>query len=233
MNEMNDDKKTILSIFAHPDDELGSIGTLSNHVERGDRVIMSWTTCGEMTTLLKDLDIEEVKKERKRHGQEIVNIVGAEKAIFLDLGDTYIQNTREQRLTVADLYVQEKPDVVITWGLNNNHPDHRYTGYLALDAIKLARINAVNNGQSHRKDVKLFHYFESQSRLPVRYVDVSETSMEKAVSCANFYAEIYDWKNVDSWVIDRRKARGLESSTKYAEKYNVQFDFSKPSMYIC
>ncbi len=45
------EKKTIISLFAHPDDELGAIGTLANHAERGDRVIMAWTTCGELTTL--------------------------------------------------------------------------------------------------------------------------------------------------------------------------------------
>lgn len=227
------DQKTIISLFAHPDDELGAIGTLANHVEKGDRVILAWTTYGELTTFFPDLDQEEVKQERERHAKQITSLIGAEKYIFLDLGDSYVQNTRIQRVKIAKFYVNERPDVVITWGLNNNHPDHRFTGYLALDAIKLARINRVVETDSpHRKNVKLLHYFEKDSALPVKYVDIPEESMKIAKKCANFYAEIYDWKKVEEWVVDRRRARGIESNTKFAEKFNVRFEFDKPSRYV-
>jgi len=148
---------------------------------------------------------------RKRHGEEITKIVDAEKAVFLDLGDSKVENTRQQRLQVAQFYVEERPDAVITWGLNNSHPDHRYTGYLALDAIKFARINKlVDADKPHRKNVKLLHYYETQSSLPTKYVDLTESSMEKAKLCADFYADIYEWKNVEAWTIDRRRAYGLE-----------------------
>lgn len=224
------EKKTIISLFAHPDDELGAVGTLANHAENGDRVIMAWTTYGELTTLLPDLDTDAVKKERHRHASEVAKIVGAEKVIILDLGDSMIQNTREQRIQVAKMYLEEKPDAVITWGLNNSHPDHRYTGWLALDAIKLARINRVMETDTpHRKDVKFLSYFESGSGFPVKYVDISEEVLEKAKACANFYGEIYKWKHVDAWVVDRRRAYGIESNTKYAEKFNIRFEFNKPS----
>lgn len=227
------EKKTIISLFAHPDDELGAIGTLANHVERGDNVIMVWTTYGELTTLLPDLTIDEVKKERRKHAQEVANIVGAEKIRILDLGDSMIQNTRDQRVSVARMYVEERPDAVITWGLQNSHPDHRYTGYLALDAIKLARINrVVDTDKPHRKNIKLLSYFEKGNGFPVKYIDIPKDSMEKAKSAANFYAEIYDWKKVDQWVVDRRRSYGLEANTKYAEKYNVRFEFDKPPRHI-
>jgi LmbE family N-acetylglucosaminyl deacetylase len=226
------EKKTIISLFAHPDDELGCIGTLANHAERGDRVILAWTTCGELTTHLKELSPEETKKERVRHGDEIVKIVGAEKAIFLDLGDGYIENTREQRIEVAKLYVEEKPDAVITWGYHNNHSDHKNTALLALEAIKFARVNhLVGLEDNHRENVVLMQYFEKESADPVRYVDVTET-IEQAKAAAQFYAEIYDWKEVEDWVIGRRRARGMESFCKYAEKFNVRFDFTKPSKFI-
>lgn len=46
-------KKTILACFAHPDDELGCVGTLANHAKNGDRVVIAWTTSGEMASFLK------------------------------------------------------------------------------------------------------------------------------------------------------------------------------------
>lgn len=228
-----EEPKTVISLFAHPDDELGAIGTLSNHAQRGDRVVMCWTTYGELTTLFPDLSIEEVKKERKRHADEIVKIVGAEKAVILDMGDSMIQNTREQRIRVGQLYVQERPDAVITWGMHNAHPDHRYTGELAMDGIKMARINRILGVDTpHRKNVKLLSYFEKGNGFPTKYIGLSEESMEAAKNAAQFYADIYDWKNVQTWVVDRRRANGMESNTKFAEKFNVRFEFNKPPEYV-
>ena len=227
------EKKTVLSLYAHPDDELGAIGTLANHAARGDRVIMCWTTYGELTTLLPDLSIEEVKKERRRHTEEIAKIVGAEQVDILDLGDSYVQNTREQRIAVGKLYVKYRPDAVISWGTQNAHPDHRYTGYLALDGIKMARINRIlDTDEPHRKNVKLLSYYEKGNGFPVKYVSLKEESLEAAKAAAQFYADIYKWKDVQTWVIDRRRSNGIESNTKYAEKYNVRFEFDKPSEYI-
>lgn len=226
------EKKTIISLFAHPDDELGAIGTLANHAERGDNVIVAWTTCGELTTLFPDFNEEEVKNERRKHGEEIRKIVGANKSIFLDLGDGQIENTRDQRIAVAKMYVEEKPDVVVTWGLNGNHSDHKNTGALAVEAVKFARINRIMDTKDpHRKNVVLLQFFENESHHPVKYIDVTDT-MDQAKAAANFYAEIYDWKNVESWVVDRRRNRGMESNTKYAEKFNIRFSFEKPSKFI-
>lgn len=229
----DEDKKTIISLFAHPDDELGAIGTLANHAARGDRVIMAWTTCGELTTLLPEMTIEQIRKERMRHGEEIAKIVGAEKSLFIDLGDGYIENTRDQRISVAKMYVKEKPDVVVTWGLNNSHSDHRNTGYLAVEAVKFARINRImETDEPHRNNVTLLQYFENESVYPVKYIDVSDT-IEQAKEAGNFYAEIYKWKNAEDWIIGRRRARGMESFCKYAEKFNERFNFDKPSKFIC
>ena len=226
------EKKTIISLFAHADDELGAIGTLANHAERGDRVILAWTTTGELTSLFPDLSIEEVKKERRRHGEEIRKIIGAEKTVFLDLGDGMIENTREQRISVAKMYVEEKPDVVVSWGLFNNHSDHKNTGYLAVEAIKFARVKRiVGTDEPHRENVVLLQYFEEESHHPVKYVDVTD-SIEKTKDAANFYAEIYGWKNVEDWVLGRRRSRGMESNTKYAEKFNMRFNFEKPSKFV-
>lgn len=225
------ERKTIMTLFAHPDDELGCIGTLANHAARGDRVILAWTTCGELTTHLQELSPEETKKERIRHGDELVKIIGAEKAIFLDFGDGHVENTRDQRVAVAKMYVEEKPDAVFTWGFHNNHSDHKNTAYLALEAIKFARVNhLVGLEDNHRKNVVLLQYFEKESFQSVRYFDVTDT-IEQAKEAVKFYADIYDWKNAEDWVVGRRRSLGMESNCKYAEKFNIRFDFNKPSKY--
>ena len=103
-----------------------------------------------------------------------------------------VQNTRDQRIQVGKLYVEEKPDAVITWGFNNPHPDHRYTGFLALDGIKMARINKIMETDTpHRKNIKLLSYFEKGNGFPIKYVNLNKDSMEKAKEAAHYYGDIY------------------------------------------
>ncbi|MHA1352788.1 MAG: PIG-L deacetylase family protein [Candidatus Heimdallarchaeaceae archaeon] len=44
MEDIN--KLNVLAIFAHPDDEVGAIGTLLNHIEEGDNVDILLLTRG-------------------------------------------------------------------------------------------------------------------------------------------------------------------------------------------
>jgi len=46
-------RRTVLACFAHPDDEMGALGSLANHVDRGDRVVLAWMTSGENTSMSK------------------------------------------------------------------------------------------------------------------------------------------------------------------------------------
>ena len=83
----------------------------------------------------------------------------------------------------------------------------------------------------HRTNVILLQYYETESTHPIKYIDVSDT-IEQAKAAGNFYAEIYDWKNEEDWIVVRRRARGMESFCKYAEKFNIRFDFTKPSRFV-
>ncbi|GAJ15137.1 unnamed protein product, partial [marine sediment metagenome] len=65
---MTDSEKTIFACFAHPDDELGCIGTLSKHAEKGDRVVLSFTTSGEMASFFESMSFSEIKKTREEQG---------------------------------------------------------------------------------------------------------------------------------------------------------------------
>lgn len=230
MAEDSDEQKTIISLFAHPDDELGAIGVLANHAERGDNVILAWTTSGELTTLFPDLHEDEIKRERVRHTEEIRKIVGAQSTHIFDFGDSMVSNSREQRVEVAKFYAQHKPDVVVSWGVFNSHSDHRATGQLALEAIQFARINKIVEQEPHRKNVKLLSYYEKQYGFPVKYIDVTD-NLNTIIEVADFYAEIYGWKNVHKWINNSRTANGMEAGCEFAEKYNVRFEYHRPTKY--
>ena len=60
--------RSLLAVFAHPDDEIGCIGTLAKHSARGDEVMLVWTTMGELASQFGDAPHEEVTRVRREHG---------------------------------------------------------------------------------------------------------------------------------------------------------------------
>jgi len=121
--------KTVMSLFAHPDDELSAFGTLANHAHAGDRVVLAWMCEGEMTTAIKGTP-EEKKEIRRAHMKKIADLIGAEFRV-LDFADAHIFPSQESALRVAELIRETKPSILITWNMfwstGAGHPDHRYT----------------------------------------------------------------------------------------------------------
>ncbi|MFV9673279.1 MAG: PIG-L deacetylase family protein, partial [Acidimicrobiia bacterium] len=70
------------------------------------------------------------------------NILGATSVEWLDQVDGELQHTPVLRREIARLIRVHRPDVVLThdpWQRYQLHPDHRTTGFLALDAVVAAR----------------------------------------------------------------------------------------------
>lgn len=214
-------RKTVFACFAHPDDELGALGTLANHVDRGDRVVLAWMTCGENTSVSKGKIPAEVARERRGHGQEVGRIIGCEVAFF-DYGDTAVQLTREAAVRMGQFIAEHKPDAIITWDNYNSHPDHRETAKIVFDGIRFARLpRLVEPHTAHRREVSVFQYVERRTANPVVYVDVSE-QIDKILKAVAIYAAAFDWSNVEERVKLRRAAIGMECGARYAEHFTVR-----------
>ncbi len=219
---MNNEEKTILACVAHPDDEIGCIGTLVNHVNRGDKVVLAWTTSGEMASHFNGMTFSEVKEIREKQGEDVGKIIGCE-TLFLDYGDTSVRATRESALKMAKVIAEVKPDAVITWSMNTRHPDHRGTAQMLYDAITYARIPKITEPLDPYRPplhTPMFMYFEEISPLPTVYIDVT-TSFSKVKEVAKLYGDFYDWQQVDDWVDINRRSNGMKCGVKYAEKFNA------------
>ncbi|MHA1303040.1 MAG: PIG-L deacetylase family protein [Candidatus Heimdallarchaeaceae archaeon] len=225
---MNEKPKTIFACFAHPDDELGSIGTLAQHAKKGDKVILAWTTSGEMASFFKGMSFDEVKKIREEQGRTIAEIIGENvTSMFLGFGDTNVVPNRENALKMAKIIAKIKPDAIISWGFNNRHPDHRGTTQLLYDAMTYARIPKLTDpAPPHRPPFHLpmFLYYEETSPLRTIYVDITDTfaQVEKAFK---LYADFYGWA-IEDWLHVRRRTDGMACGVKYAEKFNVLSRYS-------
>ncbi len=218
---MSNNKKTIFACFSHPDDEIGCMGTLANHVERGDHVILAWTTSGEMASHFNGMDFSEVKKIREEQGKKVGEIIGCE-TMFLGYGDTSVRATRDSALKMAKVIAEIKPDAVITWSMNTRHPDHRGTANILYDAITYARIPKITEPLDPFRpslQIPFFMYYEETSPLPITYIDVTG-NFEKIRKVAKLYGDFYGWQQIDDWIEVGRKSNGFKCGVKYAEKFN-------------
>jgi N-acetylglucosamine malate deacetylase 1 len=226
----------LLAVFSHPDDELGCVGTLKKHVERGDEAMFVWTTHGELASQFVEYSDEEVRRTRLEHGAYIAGKVGASYHFF-DMGDSRMTGSRDEALQLARLYATFKPDVILTWSDDNPHPDHRMTAKIAFDAITLARIpkilneNAPQPYEAHRKDIKFYQYVTSSSNRPVVHVAIEE-QIEAVTEMFTFYQEFYKWQFTPEQFKGGRAQNGREVGVKYAEKFQIRATYHPALEYI-
>ncbi len=217
-----------MAVFAHPDDEIGCIGTLAKHAARGDEVLLVWTTLGELASQFGDTPHEEVRRIRREHGAWVAQKIGA-KYHFFDMGDSRMTGGRDEALQLARLYAEFRPGAVIAWSEDHPHPDHRMSAKIAFDAITLARIPRIlNEGreaearlEAWRNPVKLYHYYASASPYPEVFVN-TESTVDTAQEVMAFYREFYRWPLTPEEYRAQRAEAGRLAGVKFAERFNLR-----------
>ena len=214
------EKKIIFACFPHADDEISCVGTMANHIARGDRVVLCFATHGEMTSLMGDVPVEKIVAAREEHAAKVAEIIGCE-VMFLDFLDTEVEITRTNAKKIAAVISEIKPNAIITWNAFHRHPDHRSMAQLLIDAVQMARIpRIVSPLGAHREDLTIFQYYDERSLLPSMYVDVSE-SIDKIKEVTQCYADTYGWKGAIENVVTRRRNMGMECDVQYAERFTI------------
>ena len=116
----------ILAVGAHPDDlEINCAGTLALYAEQGHTVTMAVFTSGNMGDLT--IPPDELAAIRKREAEASAAIIGA-RLLWPAVMDEHVFPNEQQRRIMIDLLREADPDVIVTHGPTDYHPDHRYTG---------------------------------------------------------------------------------------------------------
>jgi N-acetyl-1-D-myo-inositol-2-amino-2-deoxy-alpha-D-glucopyranoside deacetylase len=181
------EKKVILSVLAHPDDEsFGMGGTLAYYAEKGVDVYLITATRGEVGEVapeyLKDYPtIAELREAELRCASAHLGLAGIH---FMDYRDSGMigspDNDHPEALIaapldqvageVASLMREIKPDVVLTFDPigGYRHPDHIHIHEATVKAFDLAGDPSYEDGLPPHRPARLFLH-----TIPKRYLQVA------------------------------------------------------------
>src|SRR5437899_4571061 len=127
----------ILAIAAHRDDvEQTCGGTLLKMAQLGRRTGILDLTQGEMGT-------RGTAEDRAREATEAARILRVSWRGALDIPDGRVENTWENRLRVARVIREQRPQVLILPYWKGRHPDHYNTSILGYEACFLAGLSKL------------------------------------------------------------------------------------------
>ncbi|MFQ6123299.1 MAG: PIG-L deacetylase family protein [Candidatus Heimdallarchaeota archaeon] len=217
----------ILGIVAHPDDEIGMVGTLKNHSARGDKVFLAWMTRGELISVFDpaEYSLEDVAAIRTNQAKETACLVGA-KPVFLDFPDSNVPDSRDAALKVAELIRKTRPTAIITWDSQvEGHPDHRNTGKLVLDASIYARIPRLLPDipayrPKYESGINIYTYGYTSNPAPKIYIDISE-AIDIVDQISQIYNDIFPM-DIKKWKYHTTKRYGQASGCEFAEMFHFK-----------
>lgn len=154
--------RSALTIGAHPDDaEFGAGATLARWADAGCHITMLIVTDGSKGSWDADENQSDLIARRMSEQQAAAAALGATDVVHLGAIDGELEYSYELRIQIARAIRQHRPQVVLShdpWQRYQLHPDHRATGFAAVDGVVSAReplAMADSNLEAHRPDAIL------------------------------------------------------------------------------
>jgi LmbE family N-acetylglucosaminyl deacetylase len=181
------EKKKILSVLAHPDDEsFGMGGTLAYYAQQGVEVHLICATRGEAGEVDPEF-LEGYQSIAERREDELrcaADYLGLKKVHFLDYRDSGMQGSEDNQHPNAFInaplekvteqvveYIREiKPQVILTFDPvgGYHHPDHIHAHDAAVQAFHVAGDpNYAPNGRQPYQPEKLYYHVFPRSAFRI------------------------------------------------------------------
>jgi len=153
--------KTILAVFAHPDDESTVAPILARYSREGANVHLVIVTDGRYGTndfhdhiageTLVVTRKEEMKCAANQLGAELIHLEYHDQLRAEEGYDGHVPHARAMILELSDIVKKLQPDVLITWGPDggSTHMDHRLVS---------ASVTQVFLSKDWEKPMSLFYY---------------------------------------------------------------------------
>ncbi len=163
----------ILAFGPHPDDaEIGCGGLLLKMKAQGHRTGIVDMTTGDMGWGTPEIRAGESAEAAKRLKLDVRE--------NLDLGDNRIEDTFENRCTVAAMIRRHRPEIVLApyydlpIGRGLGHNDHFKTGEIVANAFNLAHLSKAPCEGEPFQAKAIYFYFIPPGMRPTFIVDIGE-----------------------------------------------------------
>ena len=232
--------KTVLGIFAHPDDaELMCVGTLSLLKKAGWTVHIATMTPGDKGSA--ELSRMEISQIRKAEAAKAAALLGGTYHC-LECEDVYIMYDRESINKATVLIREVQPTIVITASPNDYMIDHEMTSLVAQTACFSAGIKNMEAAGTPFGMVPYLYYVDPMEGkdkfgipvIPTFYVDISGEMGIKEETLAS-HASQREWlrkhHKMDQYIVAMKQfaeQRGKEINTQYAEGFRQHLGHGYP-----
>jgi LmbE family N-acetylglucosaminyl deacetylase len=150
----------LLVVSPHPTDFEFGVGGLTARLTRENKdVVFVTCTNGDKGTSIGNYRPAELVKIREQEQLASAEMLKVREVIFLNHTDSELEYTSELRKEILSLILKYRPEVVATCDPSQpyfNHPDHRVTGQVVLDAVWPYAMS-VNTYPELRQNGKEFH----------------------------------------------------------------------------
>ena len=215
----NNNKKSILCVIAHPDDEaLGVGGTLIKHIENGDIVNIVIFSLGESSKLIKDIN----SARRLQSAKDWSKIVGSKIYRILDFPDQKLDTVPKLEIIqiLEKIFKNLNPDILYTHHDGDINHDHQIVSHAILTALR------PMNKLALKPEIRTFETISSTEQSPYT---------ERFIFKPNYYVGITDVWDKKIQALDAYKnelgsfphPRSLESIEALAIKRGTEAGLSK------
>jgi LmbE family N-acetylglucosaminyl deacetylase len=185
--------KTIMWFGPHPDDEGGSMGTLSKLKANGNKIILVMYTTGNKGSRDLEMTSERLAQIRKIEDEKAMGELGIAPDSFIWLGydDGMLEYVPQLELCekVCKLIRQYRPDAVFSMDPGSdwmkwNKTDHRMSAFITLDAARAAAYHLyfpshrIHDGLQPFTVNNYFFYNSGETNYKVDITDVSEKKIK-------------------------------------------------------
>ena len=184
-------KLDILAFGAHPDDvELSCSATLMKHKDLGYKIGVIDLTRGEMGT----------RGSVEQRNQEAINaaaIMRLDARENLDLPDGFIENNKEQQLSIIKMIRKYRPEIIITNAFSDRHPDHGNAQKLVEEASFKAGLRKIETSIDGKKQEawrpKLnYQYIQYRMQQPDLVIDTTGYMDRKIAAIKAYTSQFYN-----------------------------------------
>ena len=221
---MNSNKKNIIVISAHPDDEtLGVGGTILKHINRGDDVY--WLI---VTNISQNQGFSQERVDsRKEEVIKVKNLYGIKNIFYLNYPTMTLSSSSLIKMIpeISSVFSEVKPEIIYTHNRSDAHSDHRIIFDAVMACTKSFRYPFVKQVLMYEciSETEFAPALSERIFVPNYFVDITEYIDKKNEIMSVYSSEVDEHPFPRS--IENIKAlahfRGASVGVKYAEAFQL------------